>query len=144
VARSIRLVTISLLMVLVLSGCRTTGPEWVDAGATYSAADVKGIFAQVESGPAQDAPVSDATEMRHAALVGLRRHGGAATQAADLITRTFPATAGVPLYVERAVFEEATDALVLVELIGPEGGKLGDMRLWVLDASGDILFSAVR
>jgi len=144
VAHSIRLVTLSLLMLLVLSGCAPSGPVWVDSEATYSADSVVDIFTDVQGGRAEGNPVEDAADLRHTALVGLRRRGGSAAQAADLITRTFPATTGVPLRIERAQFEDQADTLVIVELIGPDGGTLSDMRLWVVGPDGDILFSSVR
>jgi len=148
VAHSIRLVTLSLfaalVLVLLLSGCTSNGPVWVDSGATYTADSVVDVFAEIQGGRAEGKPVSDAADLRHDALVGLRRRGSAAAQAADLITRTFPATAGVPLHIERARFEEQAEALVIVELIGPDGGTLSDMRLWVVGPGGDILFSSVR
>jgi len=145
VARSALLCAMALLLVAaVLSGCQPAGPEWVEANATYTASDVKAVFEGTESAPGEGEPVSEAAALRHRALVALRKKGAAAAEAADLITRTFPATAGVPVYVEKATFDDTSEALVVVELIGPEDGALSDQRLWVLSKEGDVLFSSVR
>jgi hypothetical protein len=126
----------------ILSGCTPQGPEWVDEAASYSASTVTAVFDQVSEPQATGSKVSEASDLRHTALVGLRRKGESASEAADLITRTFPPTAGVPVYVERASFDDQ-EALLVVELIGPDGGTLDDLRLWVLSSEGAVLFSAV-
>jgi len=128
---------------LLVSGCAAAGPEWVDQGTAYSTEDAKEVFGRIAESNEAGSPVSEASDLRHAALVGLRRRGGGAAEAADLITKTFPSTAGVPIYVERSSFN-GEDALLLVELIGPEGGSLDDVRLWVISTEGDVLFSAVK
>ncbi len=143
-ARTPLLVTIMLAFVgLVLSGCAASGPQWADEGASYTLDSVKAVFDRVEEPEALGSAVAESADLRHDALVGLRRRGETAAQATDLITATFPSTAGVPVYVERATFD-GEDALLVVELIGPADGSLNDLRLWVVSDDGDVLFSAVK
>lgn len=143
-ARTPVLVAVMLTLVgLALSGCTASGPQWADEGASYTVESVKTVFDKVEDPEARGGAVAESADLRHDALVGLRRQGESAAQATDLITATFPSTAGVPVYVERATFN-GEDALLVVELIGPTGGSLDDLRLWVVSADGGILFSAVK
>lgn len=141
-----RLITLIVMVCFAaaLVGCSETGPLWVDEDAAYTATTVKGVFKQVDTGELTGTPSREAEDLRHDALVALRKRGGTAAGAADLVTKTFPSTAGVPLYAERASFENTEDALILVELIGPADGELSFARLWVLSSTGDVLFSAVE
>lgn len=144
-ARSAALVVLAIMVVASLvSGCAASGPAWVDEGNSYETADIDQVFESAGQSPAEGSPVADAPDLRHDALVALRRQNAEAAAAADLITRTFPSTAGVPTYVERATFDGKTDSLIVVEAIGPEGGNLDDLRVWVLSEGGDVLFAAVR
>jgi len=116
----------------------------VDEDTAYTATTIKGVFDHVDTSGLAGTSSKEAEDLRHDALVALRKRGGAAAEAADLVTKTFPATAGVPLYVEKASFENRPDALVMVEIIGPEDGELSLARLWVLSDTGDVLFSSAE
>ena len=77
-------------------------------------------------------------------MVAEHAEGSGASVAAGLITRTFPSdSTGVPFYVESATYE-SKEALIIVEAIGRDEGKLADERVWVLSASGDVLLSGTR
>lgn len=141
--RSITLL-VATITVLLVTGCSASGPEWTDNGGAYTTTNVRNVFKGVGESSVQGKPVSEVSDLRHAALVELRKRGDGAADAADLVTKTFPADAGVPIYLERATFEGKPDSLVVVEMIGQEDGSLDHMRLWVVSDAGDILFSAVR
>lgn len=136
------LVLVACFAVALLTGCADTGPVWVDEDAAYTASTISMVFGQADDAEFVGKPTNDSEDLRHDALVALRARGGAAAEAADLITKTFPSTAGVPLYVERASFEGSSNALIVVEIIGPTDGDLSLSRLWVLSETGDVLYSA--
>ena len=137
----------AVLVLLALSsgvGCSPESPRFVNAGARYTALDVTSVLEVVDATNVRGTPTTDAATLRSSYLGTLRGQGGAAAEAADIITRTFSkATPGVPVYVERATFE-GTPALVIVEVIGPRGGRLGDKRIWVIDDDGAVLYSVTR
>jgi hypothetical protein len=92
----------------------------------------------------KDTSVADSSKLRHQALADLRKNGADASAAADLITKTLPADSqGVPVYVERASVGDQP-AYLYVEAIGPANGKLTTKRLWVLSATGAVLFVGTR
>lgn len=129
---------------LVLSACGPSGPTWVDAGAKYTTASLSAIYAKADITPFATSGAGDTTKARHDALTGLRRRGGAASDAADLLTRTLPADShGVPVYVERATIN-GQQGLILVEAIGPATGKLTTKRLWAFSDKGAVLFVGTR
>lgn len=131
-------------VVLALVACAAGGPAYVDEGRVYTGETVVEVLEGLDTGEAAGRPTSEAAELREDSLVALRRRGGGAATAADLLTTTFAnLSPGVPVYVERAVFE-GKDALVVAEVIGRRGGKLDDTRIWVISDSGDILFSGTR
>ena len=138
------LALIACAAVALLSGCTQAGPVWVDEDTAYTATTIKGVFDHVDTSGLAGRSSKEAEDLRHDALVALRKRGGAAAEAADLVTKTFPSTAGVPLYVEKASFENRPDALVMVEIIGPADGELSLARLWVLSDTGDVLFSSAE
>ena len=133
-----------VLSATVASGCTSTGPSYVDSGANYSKASLSSLFDKVDIRRYATQSAGDTTKLRHDALTSLRRRGGDASKAADLLTATFGAnTRGVPVYVEWANLD-GQRALVLVEAIGPSNGVLTTKRLWALSESGDVLFVATR
>ena len=132
------------IVLLLLAACGPTGPTWVDSGAAYTTKSLPGAYAKADISGLASTPAADTTQLRHDALVGLRRRGGAASDAADLITRTLPADSrGVPLYVERATID-GSPGLILVEAIGPSSAKLTTKRLWALSDKGAVLFVGTR
>jgi len=135
---------LTVVALLVVQGCSPDTPHFVDDGASYTAADVTAVLDVVDEGSASGRPTAESAELRSSALASLRGKGAAAASAANLITRTFQKTTpGVPVYVERATFNGAP-ALIIVELIGPRDGKLGDKRIWVIDDAGLVLYSGTR
>jgi hypothetical protein len=134
----------SLLIALLVAGCARNDVTYVDGGASYSTASLTSVFDQADASRLRSTPVSQASALRHKALTRLRAKGNGAAQAADLITGVFPVdTAGVPIYVERASVD-GTQAVVLVEAIGPKGGTLSTKRVWALGADGSVIFSGTR
>jgi len=127
-----------------LVGCSGENPAFVDAGASYDSASALELPRSVDAGRLVDQPTSKAADLRHEALVALRKRGGAAADAAVLITRTFPAGSNsVPFYVESADFE-GQPAWIIVEAIGRTDDNLTDKRVWVLSAKGDVLLAGTR
>lgn len=136
--------TMLLTASLAVSGCAPKGPTYVDAGASYSQSTLAKVYALSDTSKLAGQSAADTTKLRHDALTGLRRQGGSASAAADLMTNTFPpSTRGVPVYVERALFNGAP-ALIVVEAIGPATGKLTTKRLWVLSDTGAVLFVGTK
>ena len=143
--RTLTLAAMALLLVAGLaSGCGSKGPSFVDSGTSYSKTSLSGLLGTVDITKYSSQPADNVVKLRHDALTGLRRRGGEASKAADLITATFGAdTRGVPVYVEWGDLE-GKRALVLIEAIGPSSGALTTKRLWALSESGDVLFVATR
>lgn len=137
-----RAAIILVLSALLLTGCSPKAPEFVDKGTTYTQDTLRSRLASASAQSLAARTVAEAPELRSRTLAALRGKGDAASAAATLITKSFPAeTASVPVYVERATFE-GKQALVIVEAYGASGGKLDRKRLWVIDDKGTILFSA--
>ena len=136
------LLTLSFGGLALAGGCAPGGPTYVDQGTHYTLASVDGVFSSADTRRYTDRPTSAAVGLRHDALVALRKRGGNAASAAELVTRTFPAdTRSVPVYVERATVENKP-ALVIVEATGPKEGTLKAKRLWVLDNQGNVIFAS--
>ena len=129
------------LLTLVSAGCTPRGPEFVDAGASYDQAAVTALAKGIDTAKLAETPSSKAAGLRHEALVGLRSRGGSAVAIADMMTKTFSAeTRGVPVYFERATYN-GTPAIIVVEAVGPNQGKLSTRRVWVLDEKGGVLYA---
>ena len=142
--RRINHVAIAIAVALALAGCADSSPTFVNEGNEYTAATVTSVFGLADGGEPLGAATSEAPGLRSQALVELRGEGGDAQTAADLITRTFAnGGGGVPVYVEQATFE-GQQAFIVVEAIGPKNGKLRNLRVWVLDPEGKVLYSGVR
>ena len=132
------------LVTVSLAGCARSGPVYAETSNEYSAANVDALFENAQATDIESHASARSEELRHRALVNLRDQGPGASSAADLITETFPAdTRGVPVYVERAAYG-GTEAVFLLEAIGPQGGSLDDTRLWVISEAGEVLYSEVR
>jgi len=134
------LAVLAVCSAIMLTGCSPAGPTWVETGGSYTTTNLATLYAKADIGALASEPSSNATKLRHDAVTGLRRRGGAAAAAADLITKTLPAdTRGVPVYVEKATVG-GQPALVIIEATGPATGKLTTKRLWALSDSGAVLF----
>jgi hypothetical protein len=135
---------IAVFALLMTTSCTPSGPTWVDSGASYTTKNVTSVLEKADISSLKDTSASDTSQLRHKALTDLRRRGGNASLAADLITKTLPAnTRGVPVYVERASMN-GQSAYLLVEAIGPANGNLTTKRLWVLSTAGAVLFVGTR
>ncbi len=135
---------LALTALLMVAGCASDAPRFVDAGASYTEQDVSSLFDTVDASSALGAPTTDAPALRSTALGALRGQGDAAASAAEVITRTFAGSAaGVPVYVESALYN-GEQALIVVEAIGPKSGDLRDLRIWVISETGDVLYSGTR
>jgi len=131
-------------MSITLSGCGPSGPAWVDNGGSYSTASLSTLYARGDISKLASQASSNAVKLRHDALTGLRGRGGAAAAAADLVTKTLPAsTRGVPVYVERATIN-GKPGLIIIEATGPASGALSTKRLWALSETGAVLFVGTR
>jgi len=129
-----------LACAVALTGCGPTGPTWVEKSGTYTTGSLSTLYSAADISKLASTSTSDATKLRHDALVGLRARGGEAAKAADVITKTLPAsTPGVPVYVEKATVS-GQPAVVVIEAIGPPNGKLTTKRLWALSDAGAVLF----
>ena len=98
----LRLIVLCVVLAcaVALAGCGPTGPTWVEKGGTYTTGSLATLYSAADISKLSSTSASDATKLRHAALVGLRKRGGDAAKAADVITKTLPAsTPGVPVYV---------------------------------------------
>lgn len=132
------------LTLLAVAGCAPSGPSWVDSSATYTTSNLPGVFDKTDISKYKDQPVTKSAELRQKALTALRMEGQQASQAADLITKVLPIdSSGVPVYVERATVG-GQPAYILVEAIGPTGGKLSVKRMWALSDSGAVLWVGTR
>lgn len=132
------------LTLLWLVGCSTARPTFVDDNAVYTADSAIKLLESSNSGELADAPFADTEKLRQEALSDLRRHGGAAREAAKTITRAFSnSPRGVPYYVERIRYGK-TSGWLLLEAAGRNGGKLSTRRLWVVDAKGNVLLFGSR
>jgi hypothetical protein len=138
------LLALSLAVVLLLPACAPSGPTWVDSGASYATSGLSAVYAKADISKLANGSASNTTQRRHDALVGLRKRGGSASAAADLITKTLPSNSrGVPIYVESATID-GRHGLILVEAIGPPNGKLTTKQLWALTDAGAVLFVGTR
>lgn len=137
-----RLLLVALLALALAAGCTRYAPPLVDAGGLYDTQSAKNRLDVTSVARYQKTPVADAPALRTKALAGLRGEGAVGTQAADLITKSFPPdTPAVPVYVEKARFMGRPSWLI-IEAYGPGGGNLEHKRLWVMSESGELLFSA--
>jgi len=131
-------------LVLAVAGCTGESPVFVNEGADYTAETIGAVFDAAPQSDAMGAPASDAAKLRQRALVDLRAQGARAAEAADLLTKTFSASrAGVPVLVEAATYD-GTGAFVVVEVIGPKGADLRDLRIWVVGTDGQVLYSGTK
>ncbi len=135
---------ITATLALFSSGCRSEPVEFIDAGHAYRESDLDALLTATSPGDLAGKNAEDAPRLRQQALTSLRRKGGRAADAAQLLTATFPAsTLAVPFHVERATYE-GDDAWIVIEARGRTGTTLDTIRLWVLDADGGVLVSRLR
>ena len=143
--RILVLVTLMLITALLgTTGCTSDNLTWVDDGESYSMKSVEKVLDTADISAQSARSAADATELRHTALTALRKKGGSAAEAADLLTATFPPeTRAVPVYVEAASLN-GMPVLIVVEATGPKTGALTMKRLWVLGEDGSVILSRSR
>jgi hypothetical protein len=140
----VAMLVLVLGLALVLTGCSAQEAPFVDGGATYDKTSVMKLAEGVDTARLATTPSSEATYLRHKALTSLRTRGERAVPVADMLTKTFSAeTRGVPVYFERATFDDKP-AVIMIEAAGPANGKLIAKRVWVLDETGNVLFVGGR
>lgn len=138
----VRLLLVLLVATALLTGCSRYTPTLVDKGSSYSRANIDPVLASVSVAAYSNTPVSKGPDLRTKALVALRAKGRLGDDIATLVTKTFPpATAAVPVYVEKATYE-GQQAFIIVEAYGASGGNLEHKRLWIVSPTGELLFSA--
>jgi len=141
------LVLVTLLFaaaILGTSGCTASGPVWVDDGANYTMKSVGEVLETADIARLSSRATTDAIVLRHDSLTALRKKGGSAAKAADLLTATFPPeTRAVPVYAESAMLD-GKRVLVVVEATGPKTGTLNMKRLWVLGEDGSVILARSR
>lgn len=126
------------------SGCTADEPSWTDNGAIYTMKSVERVLDAADISAQNGRATTEATKLRHDALTSLRRQGGSAAKAADLLTATFPPdTRAVPVYVEAASLDGAP-VFIVVEATGPKTGTLNMKRLWVLSEDGSVILALSR
>ncbi len=140
----VALVAVGLTVATTVVACGPAESSYAESTIGYTRSNLDPLFEHARQSELLGRPASDSPTLRHRSLVAIRSEGNRGAEAADLITDTFPTdTRGIPVYVERAEFDGAP-ALMILELTGPSGGQLDDVRLWVIDASGTIAYSEVR
>ena len=127
----------------LLGGCDGPSVEFHASDKAYSSPQTRLVLERIDASGLSDRPTQKADALRTSALADLRSQGKAASEAADLITSTFPPkTKSVPVYVERATVD-GKSSFIIIEAWGPAEGKLDSKRLWVIArGTGDVIYSA--
>jgi len=135
---------VAVVTALLLSGCASNAPRFVDERKSYSADAALELPLDINAGAVAGRPVSEADKLRTDALADLRRQGGDKADVAAIITKSLPNNShGVPFYIELAEVDNVP-AIIVIEAIGPKKGTLEDKRVWVLDRKGSILLMGNR
>lgn len=139
-----RLSLFAIAMVVVLTGCGTKGPVFVDEGTDYTADSAIRLLETSDAGDLAKQEAADSEELRTEALSELRSVDGRPHQAAELMTEAFSGVSrGVPYYVEMARFG-GQESLLILEATGREPGPLSTRTLWVISLQGDVLLFSSR
>jgi hypothetical protein len=137
-------VVVALMATLLVAGCQKAGPAFVEKGGSYTKSSVLELLDKTDISAYSSQEVSSSTELRRKALAGLQARGSVAKPAVDLLIETFPAdTRGVPVYVELGTVD-GKPVTIVIEAVGPKGGKLSTKRLWALDASGTVIIFGTK
>lgn len=132
------------LLALSLVACGGPDVTFVSEDAEYTLGQVEALHAsQRPPSSLAGAPVAEASELRHEALVELRSRGDESAELAEFVTVSLADTGRSVLYYGEAAFVQGSSAWVLLEAWGAEGGTLDSTRLWVFDrANGAVLYSS--
>lgn len=136
-------ILIASLMFVV--GCTQVARfKYVDDAGAHSSEQLNSLASRLEQPEYMGQPVDGSTEMRHEALVDLRKQGDEESELANLLTEQFPAdTRAVPFWGGKSEVD-GREAWIVAEAWGLKNGKLDKIRLWVFDrASHDVITSVV-
>ncbi len=141
-SKRIALVLLLAITAILMAGCAKDSISWVDEGASYTVADAESLARRLADDQNSGTPVSQAYDLRQAALADLRGNGDDASKLADLLTRVFVNDVrSVPFYTEAARVD-GVDTWLVIESWGPSGGTLESTRLWVFErATGDVILA---
>ncbi len=138
------ILTVLMFSIAAASGCSGSGDiTYVPDGGTYTSDELTAMAAEIKEPSAAGRPVSEAPELRQAALTRLRRDEGT-RPLADLLTKAFPADGrSVPYYAELGSVN-GHDAWIVVEVWGATDGILDKRRVWAFSTdTGDVIVSTV-
>lgn len=132
------------LLLLSLAGCASGTPAFVPNGGEYTHDEALAMARDEDASEHAGRPVSEAPRLRQEFLSDLRLQDEPGPTFAELYTAVFPAPArAVPVRVEAATVD-GRSAWLIIEVWGPEGGRLENRRLWILDReSGQVISSSV-
>lgn len=133
-ARSLMAFAVACAALLGLAtGCSGTQLTLDSDVGAYDASNANDIAADVREPSWFGSPIEDAADLRHDALVGLRKSGAEGAELADLLTEEFPGEIrSAPYYVASGTFDGA-DAWFIVEAWGSADGLIDQTRLWVFN-----------
>jgi hypothetical protein len=115
-----------------------------DEVGSFTADALPALIPELERPPYMGEPVSVAPEMRHEALVDLRKQGEDQASLADFLTEQFPADSRAVPFWGGAATVDGAEAWLVAEAWGLTGKGLDNIRIWAFDRStGDVLASAV-
>ena len=140
--------TYALLFALLIGatgllGCAEEADfTYEDLGRELSSVEARDVHTEIARPPFIGAPVTEAPELRHSALISLREQGAEQAELANLLTEMFPQEVrSVPYYAEAATVD-GTSVWIVLEAWGTESESLDNGRTWVLDRnSGEIMTS---
>lgn len=119
-----------LALVVGCSGARLTVEP--DIGA-FDASNANDVATDVKEPSWFGSPTEDAADLRHDALVQLRKSGSEGAELADLLTEEFPGEIrSAPYYAASGTFDGA-EAWFIIEAWGSMEGLIDQTRLWVFN-----------
>ncbi|MHB9003955.1 MAG: hypothetical protein ACYC6C_07800 [Coriobacteriia bacterium] len=136
---------VAVACLVLLGGCSgAIRFDYSESAGTFSMAEFGSLADSLDRPDYMGRPVSGSEEMRHEALVDLRKQGPEETALANLITEQFPAdTRAVPFWGGKGAVD-GREAWIVAEVWGLKGGNLDNVRLWAFDRdSNEVITSAV-
>lgn len=138
-------VAIAAACLILIGGCSSDIRfEYAEDAGTYSMAEFGSLADSLDRPDYTGGPVSGSEELRHEALVDLRKQGEEESELANLITGEFPAdTRAVPFWGGTGTVD-GRQAWIVAEVWGLKDGNLDNVRLWAFDkGSKEVITSAV-
>jgi len=133
------------MCLLLVIGCTQTARfKYVEDMGTFSAEELTSLTNSLERPEYMGQPVEESKDMRHQALVDLRKQGDEESELANLLTEQFPAdTRAVPFWGGQGLVDDR-QAWIVAEAWVLKGGSLDNVRLWAFDrTSHDVITSVV-